>query len=305
MKYGVLILGTGVALGALVIPLFGGAPTLAPSAPASAQVLFGGDLMFDRFIRTVSESRGYDYPLSCIAARFAEYDLVVANLEGPITSSESVSVGSRVGTSENTRFTFSPQVAAALLSSGIDVVHLGNNHILDFGRVGLLETKTNLGIARVAYFGDPDRSEESRVLARDVNGVPLTLVSWNDWADQSVPRTEAAIRAARDADRVPVVFAHWGDEYVEAPDRTRELARRFVDAGALLVVGSHSHVVGASEEYRGVPIYYSLGNFVFDQYFSEAVQRGLLLSVVLTNDGVSRVDRIPIRLHKDGRTCPE
>ncbi|MBU6310871.1 CapA family protein [Patescibacteria group bacterium] len=300
MRTYILIGVAVIALGVSAVPLFGSSPV--PTHPV-ARILFGGDVMFDRYIRTMSDARGADYPLSCIRETLVPYDLVVANLEGPITSFESVSVGTSVGAPDNTRFTFPPRTATVLQSSGIDVVHLGNNHILDFGPDGLMETKNALSASGVAYFGDPDRREEERILERTVHGVPITFVSWSDWAVQSVEETERALRAAREANRVPIVFAHWGDEYVGAPERVRELARRFVDQGAKLVVGSHSHVEGEYEEYRGVPIYYSLGNFVFDQYFSEEVRNGILLSAEVTPEGVMRVERIPIRLERDGRTC--
>ena len=72
---------------------------------------------------------------------------------------------------------------------------------------------------------------------------------------------------------------------------------------ASLVVGSHPHIVQEVEQYKGVSIYYSLGNFIFDQYFSEEVTNGLLLSVTFTDDGVSSIQEVPIKLHPDGRTC--
>jgi poly-gamma-glutamate synthesis protein (capsule biosynthesis protein) len=84
----------------------------------------------------------------------------------------------------------------------------------------------------------------------------------------------------------------------------KNLAREFVDAGALFVVGAHPHVVQEHETYRGVPIYYSLGNLVFDQYWDSAVQRGLTLLVSFDATGVVNIAEMPVFLQRDRQTCP-
>ena len=83
------------------------------------------------------------------------------------------------------------------------------------------------------------------------------------------------------------------------------MAHQFVDAGAAAVIGSHPHVVAEHETYKGAPIYYSLGNFIFDQYFSSAVRRGLLLKLTLNANGIIDVQEIPVVLSKDKTVCPE
>ena len=117
--------------------------------------------------------------------------------------------------------------------------------------------------------------------------------------------TLGQVGAARAAGEIPIVYAHWGIEYATtSPEYVRELARSFIDAGAELVVGSHPHVVEESEIYKGNTIYYSLGNFIFDQYFSEDVRNGLLLEAVFNSSGVAAIKEIPIKLEHDRRTCP-
>lgn len=111
------------------------------------------------------------------------------------------------------------------------------------------------------------------------------------------------IFAEKNLGNVVVVYTHWGEEYVPRTEKMKTLARQFVDAGASLVVGSHPHVVQESERYSDQYIYYSLGNFVFDQYFSDAVRNGLLLEVTFDPSGVESIKEIPIVLHPDGRTC--
>jgi poly-gamma-glutamate synthesis protein (capsule biosynthesis protein) len=81
------------------------------------------------------------------------------------------------------------------------------------------------------------------------------------------------------------VYVHWGDEYTRAPRETdRALAHALIDFGADAIVGHHSHVIGALELYKGVPIFYSLGNLIFDQYFSPDVQEGILVELTLQED---------------------
>jgi poly-gamma-glutamate synthesis protein (capsule biosynthesis protein) len=96
-----------------------------------------------------------------------------------------------------------------------------------------------------------------------------------------------------------VVFPHWGIEYqITASARQQELAHEFVDAGADLVIGAHPHVVEPVELYRGKAIFYSLGNFVFDQGLSFWTEHGLAVQVILHQDGRKDFKLIPTVLNK-------
>jgi poly-gamma-glutamate synthesis protein (capsule biosynthesis protein) len=80
---------------------------------------------------------------------------------------------------------------------------------------------------------------------------------------------------------------HWGTEYQHVNGRLQaEMAHKLIDAGADVIIGHHPHVIQGIEVYQGKPIFYSLGNFVFDQYFSEDTQRGLAIGLVLDKDGI-------------------
>ncbi len=271
---------------------------------ASVSLLFGGDMMFDRAIRLAGEREGDDFLLSCLDPLLTEADLVVANLEGPITATSSVSAGSVVETPENYTFTFPTTTARLLARHNIRLVSIGNNHIMNFGRGGLYETREYLREAGVSWFGDPEWPEEERVARVDVAGIPFSFVNWSDWTSDKTDHTVAQVRKEREAGRVTVVYAHWGEEYEPPTERVKTLARQFVDAGASLVVGSHPHIVQEHEIHKGVPLYYSLGNMIFDQWWEESVATGLLLSVAFTKDGVANIEEIPIQLQRDGRTCP-
>lgn len=305
----------------LFLPLRWGTPLstekvdVSPTPPEPVSILFVGDMMFDRYIRHIAGVATGDFIFSCIAPTLLNETLVVGNLEGPITSHASVSVGSAVGTPENTRFTFPVETAALLKRHNITLVSLGNNHALDFGWEGLEETKRLLGEAGVAYFGAPlMEGEDSNVHEVDVGGIPFTFIAYNQFAPDGWrsegERTERAITTVREAGRLPIVFPHWGDEYVDVNDHQREMAARFVEVGAEAVVGAHPHVVQAREflvadpsKSAIKPVYYSLGNFVFDQYFSPDVQQGLMVRLTFSEEGFISSDDIPVSLHQDGRVC--
>lgn len=270
---------------------------------SQATVLFGGDMMFDRTIRTTIDQKGGDFIFSCIDPLLQRGDLVVANLEGPITATSSRSVGSAVGAPDNFTFTFPLSSAALLAAHRIGVVNIGNNHILNFGEDGVRSTESALSRAGVQYFGDPLAQS---VATRMVNGVTLTFINYNEFEPSSTAATTLAqIREAKVAGDIPVVYAHWGIEYAtSSPHYVQILAHEFVDAGAAIVIGSHPHVVEEHETYKGVDIYYSLGNFIFDQYWNSDVSHGLLLQATFGTTGVQSVKEIPVVLERDRRTCP-
>jgi gamma-polyglutamate biosynthesis protein CapA len=268
------------------------------------RLLFGGDLMFDRHIRlNAQEYDGYDFIFSDLKELFFDYDLVIANLEGPITDNSSVSLGTIPGSPENFIFTFDPKVAQALADHNIRIVCLGNNHILNFGQEGLDSTKRYLEQNGVAFFGFTGDDKE-RTLVKEVDGFRLGFVNYNQFLSGGL----AAVKEDID-DLLPyvdwlILYAHWGNEYQAYPqEEIKTLAHQFIDQGVDLVIGSHPHVVLPSEEYQGKTIYYSLGNFVFDQYFSLETMTGILIEVVINIEEKEITTREwPIKMEKSGRT---
>ena len=88
-----------------------------------------------------------------------------------------------------------------------------------------------------------------------------------------------------------VVYTHWGDEYELIPNGGQiDLAHQFVDSGADIVIGTHPHVIQSKEVYKGAYIYYSLGNFIFDQYFNEDVRCGAVITFNLDEEGIISVE---------------
>ena len=250
-----------------------------PTAQVKSYVklLFTGDLMFDRGIRYYAQQNGgNDFIFNKIAPVLAKNDLVVSNLEGPITDNKSVSAGTAPGSTGNYFFTFDPTVARTLFENNIRLVDIGNNHILNFGQPGLESTEKYLTEADVDYFGAPNGA---RSIIENISGVKIAFISYNEFngnvaAEQSATIDE--IKKDRTLADLVVVFCHWGVEYsIDSTVGMQALAHQLVDAGADLIIGSHPHVIEPMEIYNGKRIYYSLGNFIFDQYFSEDVRNGL------------------------------
>lgn len=253
-------------------------PTPTPSQ-ICVNLLFGGDMMFDRHIREKAQARGnYDFILSDVGKLLSRADGIVANLEGPATDFPSRSVGSAVGSTDNYFFTFDPAVITTMLARWPFFFNLGNNHILNFGQEGLNQTYRNIDQSALSYFGyvQPNQASPSYLIHK-FNGINVGLINYNQFVIGGRERAFKDLATVRPLVEVVVVYAHWGNEYSQENQVIKDLAHEFVDAGADMVVGAHPHIVQGKETYQGKQIYYSLGNFVFDQYFEEAVQNGLLV----------------------------
>jgi poly-gamma-glutamate synthesis protein (capsule biosynthesis protein) len=275
------------------------------AAPFTASILFGGDMMFDRTIRTTAQEKGGDYLFKCLDPLFKTEDLVVANLEGPITGSTSIAQFSQPGDGNNFTFTFPTSTAELLYAHNVHMVNLGNNHIFNFHLAGVHETENYLDKANVGHFGDPDKTEPDKVARIEIHGLQFSFVNWSDWTSDNTDITAEQVKKEHDAGRIVIVFTHWGEEYLPATSREKRLAHDFVDQGADLVIGTHPHVVQEHEVYKGKNIYYSLGNLIFDQYFSDAVDHGLTVEVHFDDQGVKDVKEIPVELQQNRQTCPE
>jgi poly-gamma-glutamate synthesis protein (capsule biosynthesis protein) len=280
-----------------------GAQAPGAEAPADrARVLFVGDMFFDRFIRQKSERLGPDFPFLCIDPLLHSADMVVGNLEGPITDHGSVSVGTIPGSPNNYRFTFPIQTAAALLRHNIKAVSLGNNHILNFGRDGLEQTRRFLDAAGVGHFGGVAGSEP--VYRIDLNGVKLSFVAYNQFGGSAPQDVADVVAHETAAQRVVVVFPHWGIEYSTDTSGIGATAALFARNGAAAVIGAHPHVVGDRAKIGDTVVFYSLGNFIFDQYSSAPVMHGLAVMLTFSGNEVADVQEYPTRLALNGQTCP-
>lgn len=267
----------------------------------TTKLLFLGDVMFDRYIRKMANKHGEDYLFSCVDKLLKDQDLVIANLEGPITTRTSTSVDTKVGSPENYYFTFPTSTATLLTRYNIRLVNIGNNHINNQGNDGVLQTKKYLSEAGVGYFGG--LQQDDPLMRMRINSIDLSFISYNQFGGRDKDSTSKIISEEKSLGRTVIVYAHWGEEYIDVRQEIRNTAKYFAENGADLIVGSHPHIVQSHEMIENTLVYYSLGNFIFDQYFQKNVMEGLALSVHMTPGKPFEIIEYPVTLHKDGRTC--
>lgn len=271
--------------------------------PESTSVLFVGDIMLDRNVRNIIDKKGFDYFFRGVKYLVKDVDIAVGNLEGPFTDYPSITKDLR---NQVLKFTFDPNLAPALADIGFDVLGLANNHSLNFGSAGLEMTKRFIGQSGMAYYGDPNNSNEISTVIIS-SGIKVGLVGFHEFTYKNFDKIFSEIEKLRPEVDVLIVTPHWGVEYKKNPtDKQKEWARGFIDSGADAVIGSHSHIVGEIEEYNGKKIFYSLGNFAFDQYFSEDTMNGLTvqMNIEKINENVTiEYSMMPIRTDKDGTTA--
>ncbi len=236
-----------------------------------------GDIMLDGRARGLVAERGADYPFAAVVPLLRRAPIVLGNLEGPFA---------RIARRErrNHSYRVDPALARALQRAGITIVTLANNHLLDCGRAGVLETLEALAEAGVAAVGaGVDEPAAHRPVIRVAGGMRVGVLGyyWNrrtaargplPGSAMDPPQALAAdIGALRpQVDRVVVTF-HWGVPYERQPSSADQAkARLAVDYGADVVIGHHPHIVQPAEVYRGRPIFYSVGNFTFGSGNSRA-----------------------------------
>lgn len=271
------------------------ASPMAHASSGDASLIFVGDIMV---AETPGEliARGED-PFQPFAALLSSHDVRIGNLECVVATT---------GTAEEKPYTFRADPRTLpVLKRHFDAVSLANNHSGDFGKAAFAEQLALMDTAGLPYFGggrDATAAHAPWIVER--NGVRIALLGYVEFkprsfeADASRPGVAWSgedddviedIIAARRVHRADIVipFMHWGWEDEPDPSpRLRAFARRMIDAGADLVVGGHPHVTQGAEYYRGKPIIYSLGNFLFNGFDTPATTTGWVLSARVGHTGV-------------------
>lgn len=264
------------------------------------KLLFIGDINFDRYTREVILEKGEDFVFSCLGNTLKEADLVVGNLEGPITNNPSVSVGTDIGSIANYIFTFPANTGEILKRQNIKLVNIGNNHVNDFKEQGFTSTKDYLQKSGINYVGGLNGDES--IYQTNLRGSKISFISYNQFGGDSPKKVAEKISKEVNYGRLVIVYAHWGEEYGPVTDHQRSAAKVFSEAGARAVIGSHPHVISSLEKIGDTIVYYSLGNFIFDQYWNPEVRTGLMLEFNIENGKIEILER-KVVLSRDGRTC--
>jgi len=261
-----------------------------------ASILFGGDVMLDRGVRTGISKYGLSFLLDDIEPEFRKADFVVVNIECPVTDIRSPLTKKYI-------FRGDPAMLPELKKSGITHGTLANNHSYDQGREGLISTAENLSAAGIIPVGyglnqreacDPILLQKNGVKVAIFSSVLFGLEAWM-YLENKPGMCQASIddlanrieKFKKENPGTAVVLAlHWGDEYVFVPQIIQKTkARRLIRAGADAIIGHHPHVVQQFEWIEGKPVFYSLGNLLFDNA-NPITRQGILVKLNFTDDNI-------------------
>ena len=277
-------------------------------------IIFTGDIMLSRTVNSKMEhADDYSWPFLNIYENLNKADLVVGNLESPFLKNTNYQV-----LTGSFSFKANPLSVAGLKLANFGLLSLANNHTLNQGQQGIADTQEILKENGMSFIGAGLNEEEARKPAIiNIKGYNFAFLGYAYPDDGSVATKKRAgianmdvekmkndINLLKNATNTPdfiVILMHAGTEYVLEPNwQQKEFARAAIDAGVDLVVGHHPHWPQSFEFYQDKPIIYSLGNFVFDQMWSEEVRQGLLLELSWQN-GIKSLKLIPTKIYNYGQ----
>lgn len=245
----------------------------------TTSLLFVGDVGLGREINYQISKNSSEFPFLLVKDEISKADFAIANLEGPlIENCPMVRTGYK--------FCGQPDNSQGLLFAGFDLINLANNHISNYGPNGINQTVEILEKQNIdCFFGE-------KIVYKKINGMTFGFVGYDDIVRRlEREEVEKEIKNARKNADLVVVNFHWGEEYQPSQNqRQTTLAHWAIDAGAGLVIGHHPHVVQPSEYYNGKPIFYSLGNFVFDQLWSSQTRKGMIVKITYQDLEIKKIE---------------
>lgn len=317
LKYAGIILP--ILLIALVITTWMGraeeVKTVAPESDHPSTMTMVGDVMMGRYVEEVTEKHGYDYLFRYMKPYFADSDYVSGNYEHPALKEEASSYKEA---DTAIRLNSNKSGVKAVKDAGFSVMTLANNHMMDFEEQGLLDTIDQFKRTDMDFVGVGKNTAEAKASIdyADVNGVRVATLGFTDvYGKDAVPTDTQAgilnsnpdllfemIGKAKDAKQgnadLVVVNMHWGQEYsTSATLRQKDLAKAVIDAGADIIIGHHPHVLQSFDVYKDGIIFYSLGNFIFDQGWTRT-KDSAMVQYHLAEDGKASIDVVPLQIEE-------
>ncbi len=266
-----------------------------------------GDIMLSRGVQSFLDSEGYDYPYTDLKEILINDDLSLANLECPITDSNTAA-------GKPGRFVFKADKdnAEALKRAGFELLNLANNHTMDYKYEGLEDTMSALSEVDLAYFGAGQSASENMSYIYQKYGIRIGFLAYSLFPPEGFVynagkstvnyMSESELDQMKieldnlDAD-IKIVYFHWGIEFEPYVSEIQKKAGRLaIDYGADFVVGTHPHVIQPKEVYKNRYIYYSLGNCIFDKQIPKGTDQGLLLRLKVDKEGIKSVEEEEFRI---------
>lgn len=273
-------------------------------------LFFVGDIMLTRSVKS-SVLKNFEGDYNKLFENLDELknaDILFGNLEGAVSL-----VGNNVGSKYS--FRMDPEVLPALKNAGFDIVSFANNHVGDWNMSAFKDTLSRLDENEILKTGAGlNKSEAENPTIIEKNGIKFGFLGFSDvgpnWIEAktntpgillaSDQRRDEIIKNAKTKCDVLIVSFHWGIEYKKIHNAHQEsLAHSAVDSGADMVIGHHPHVMEDIEIYQGKPIVYSLGNFIFDQYFSKDTMEGMFFKATFEGKELKGTEQKIITLNKN------
>lgn len=269
--------------------------TLPNNNSEEIKMLFWGDLMLDRYVKNKIDIKGFDYIFEKIEPKFfTNYDLISANLEGTVTDD-----GQHYDPVKEYDFAFKPEVVQNLKKYNFNFFNIANNHIDDQGLIGIKQTRDNLDKMDFDYAGCPNTvisDCSSKII--EIKNTKIGMIGlsslWHELNQEKINKMFTDLKKQTD---LIIVNIHWGEEYATTSNPLQQkLGHMLIDSGADLIIGHHPHVIQEIETYKNKYIFYSLGNFIFDQYFSKETQDGIAVQINIIDKKIS-YDLLPFHSH--------
>lgn len=246
--------------------------------------MFVGDIMLSRGVGAKIKKQGdYRWPFLKITETLNQADLLFGNLEGPLSDKGK-------DTGKKYSFRAEPRTIEGLQYAGFDILSIANNHIFDWGQEAKDDTVLRLKQANIL----PAGFAEKPIIK--INNTKIGFLAYTfgynlEKAKQEIQELDVDIK---------IISMHIGKEYKKQSNLEQQaFAHAAIDAGADLVIGHHPHVTQEIEEYKNKFIFYSLGNFVFDQQFSEQVKSGWIAKIIIKNSKIISQEIIDLKINKN------
>ncbi len=269
--------------------------------PPIITTYFVGDMMLDRGV-LFSVNKNYDGDFSKLfddLGFLTDGDIVFGNLEGPASDK---------GRDLDNLWSFRmpPVVISVLKEAGFNVLSLANNHAGDWGREAFHDTVVRLETEDILPVGIFANDQEAEPVIQEIKGTTFGWFGFTDLGPEWLSEGDGpiigwagrddlfeVIREAAEKVDVLIVSFHFGDEYQTLPNaRQRYLAEMAIESGAKIIIGHHPHVIQPTEYYKDGLVAYSLGNFIFDQYFSNETMTGKILKIEFERGEIKLVEEI-------------
>ena len=274
-------------------------PTITPTPINYASFGLMGDLGLGRYITSIARQKNdFSWSFSRVSQILQQNDLNLANLESPIINDCPEGKTGTFTFCGDSRFL--PQ-----LKQNKFILNLANNHMFNYGQDGFTQTKKFLSSQNIGYVYS--HNSDSEFYQVDINGIKFGIMGFDLISNPQYDQQKIISLIEKYNPQVDwlTVSIHWGNEYLPQAENWRvKLAHLMVDAGADIIHGHHPHVLQNDEVYKNKPIYYSLGNFIFDQNWSKETSTSEIINLTLSKTQIIKTDKIPLIIKYNSRPEP-